>query len=89
MLAWAQAHRDLFTDRAYAALLLSVVAAMAAPHRDRTAFRILLHQARHGGHPSLVDYLTYLQIWLIPGGVRRRIRDAVLGRAGRVVLPRG
>lgn len=89
MLRWAEAHRELFTDRAFAALLLSIVAAMAAPHRDRIAFRTLLQQARRRGRPTLVDYLTYLQIWLIPGGARRRIRDAVLGRGGHAIVPPG
>jgi len=28
----------------------------------------------------VLDYLTFLQIWLVPTGLRRAVRDAVLSR---------
>ena len=80
MLAWARAQRELFTPRAYAALLLSVVAAMAAARRDPRAFVPLLAEAYRAGRPTARDVLTYLQVWLVPRALRRRLRDRVLGR---------
>lgn len=80
MVAWARARHELLTPRAYAALLLSVVAAMAAARHDARAFLPLLIEAYRGGRPAARDLLTYLQIWLVPRGLRRRLRDRALGR---------
>lgn len=77
-LLWARRRRDLFTARAYGALLLSIIADMAASG-DRHGFRVLLWEARRDGDPSLIDYLTYLQIWLVPPHVRRWLGGLVLG----------
>ena len=79
-LAWLRRSRALFTARAYAAHLMSVIASMAAPTRSVKVFWTLLREARGNGRPSAIDYLTFVQIWLIPPNVRRRLRDAVLGR---------
>jgi glycosyltransferase involved in cell wall biosynthesis len=86
-LAWARALRPLFTRRAYAAIVLSVISSMAAPTRSVRAFATLLREAWLHGRPGPLDYLTFLQVWLIPPGLRRSLRDAVLGR--RAAQPGG
>jgi hypothetical protein len=82
-LEWLRASRDLFTRRAYAALTMSVISAMAAPTGGARAFWTLLREAHGYGRPGLVDYVTFVQVWLVPQGLRRRVRDAVLGRRER------
>jgi hypothetical protein len=62
---------------------MSVVGSMAAETRDGKVFRELLREARRYGDPKLLDYLTFLQVWLVPGGMRRKVRDFVLGRRAR------
>jgi glycosyltransferase involved in cell wall biosynthesis len=79
-LAWLRRSRALFTPRAYAAITMSVISSMAAPTRSASVFRTLLREARHHGRPGAVDYLTLLQIWLIPPTLRHRVREAVLTR---------
>jgi glycosyltransferase involved in cell wall biosynthesis len=79
-LEWLRRSRPLVTRRAYAALAMSVVSSMAAPTRDFRVFRTLLREARQHGRPGLMDYVTFLQIWAIPPGLRRRLRDLVLRR---------
>jgi glycosyltransferase involved in cell wall biosynthesis len=79
-LEWARSIRHLFTPRAYAAFTMSVISSLAAHTRSRRVFRTLLREARDHGRPRPIDYLTYLQIWLIPPQLRRRLRDLVLGR---------
>ncbi|QSB14425.1 glycosyltransferase family 2 protein [Natronosporangium hydrolyticum] len=79
-LGWLQRSRPLFTRRAYAAITMSVISSMAAPTRSVTAFRTLLREARRHGQPGALDYLTFLQIWLTPAQLRRRVRDLMLKR---------
>jgi glycosyltransferase involved in cell wall biosynthesis len=79
-LEWIRANRSLFTPRAYAALTMSVIAAMAAPTGSARAFRTLLREARRHGRPGLLDYITFMQIWLVPQRLRRGLRDLFLGR---------
>ncbi|BCY07136.1 glycosyltransferase family 2 protein [Actinoplanes sp. L3-i22] len=79
-LAWLRDSRPLFTPRAYAAFAMSVLGSMAATTRSFAVFREVLAEARRNGRPGLVDYLTYLQIWALPPGLRHRLRDAVLSR---------
>ncbi|MBG0567200.1 glycosyltransferase family 2 protein [Actinoplanes aureus] len=78
---WLRANRELFTPRAYAAFTLSVMSSMAAPSRQARHFRELLAEARGNGRPGALDYLTHLQIWALPPGLRRRVRDLIVGRA--------
>lgn len=78
--AWLRANRQLFTPRAYAALVMSVISSMAAPTRSARVFGMLLREARRHGRPGVLDYLTFLQIWLIPPRLRASLRDRVLGR---------
>jgi glycosyltransferase involved in cell wall biosynthesis len=81
--AWLRAGRDLFTPRAYAAITMSAISAMAAPTRSPRVFWSLLTDAVRHGRPGLLDYVTFLQVWLVPQGVRRRLRDLALGRRDR------
>jgi glycosyltransferase involved in cell wall biosynthesis len=80
-LEWLRANRSLMTPRAYSALLMSVISSMAAPTRSPTVFRTLLREARRHGRPGAIDYLTFLQIWLLPPHLRHAVRDRVLGRS--------
>jgi glycosyltransferase involved in cell wall biosynthesis len=79
-LDWLRANRELFTPRAYAAFTMSVLSSMAAPTRSGRVFRELLSEARSHGRPGPIDYVTFLQIWALPPAVRRRLRDAIVGR---------
>jgi glycosyltransferase involved in cell wall biosynthesis len=79
-LEWLRANRELFTPRAYAAFTMSVLSSMAATTRSPKVFRELLREARGYGRPGATDYVTFLQIWAIPPGLRRSLRDAIVGR---------
>jgi glycosyltransferase involved in cell wall biosynthesis len=77
---WLKESRTRVTPRAYAALAMSVVSSMAASTHSPRVFVALLREAVRHGKPSALDYLTFLQVWLVPSGVRRVLRDAVLSR---------
>jgi hypothetical protein len=79
-LEWLRSSRPLLTPRAYAAIAMSIVSAMAATTRDPRVFASLLREARRHGRPSAIDYLTHCQIWLIPPNLRRGLRDRLLQR---------
>lgn len=79
-LAWIRASRSLFTARAYAALIMSVISAMAAPTRSPAVLWTLMREARARGRPRALDYVTTAQVWLLPPRLRRWLRDLVLGR---------
>jgi glycosyltransferase involved in cell wall biosynthesis len=81
-LDWLRESRDLFTPRAYAAFILSVLSSMAATSRDSRVFRELLREAREYGDPGAIDYVTHAQIWALPPHVRAALRDKVLGLRG-------
>jgi glycosyltransferase involved in cell wall biosynthesis len=77
---WLKESRSRMTPRAYAALAMSVVSSVAAPTRDPRVFAAVLGEAVRHGRPGALDYLTFLQIWLMPTGLRRAVRDSVLRR---------
>jgi glycosyltransferase involved in cell wall biosynthesis len=79
-LEWLEETRPRVTPRAYAALAMSVVSSMAATSNDPRVFVHLLLQVRRHGRPGLLDYLTFLQVWLIPPRLRRTVRDLALNR---------
>lgn len=85
-LEWLRRSRPLLTKRAYAALAMSVVSSMAATTHSPKVFCTVLAEARRHGRPGLIDYVTYLQIWLIPPRLRAILRDRLLGR-GRTARP--
>ncbi|MEV7228197.1 glycosyltransferase family 2 protein [Polymorphospora sp. NPDC051019] len=82
-LEWLRRSRPLLTPRAYAAITMSVVSSMAAHTRSPRVFRTLLREARRHGRPGPLDYVTFLQVWLIPPQLRRSVRDLILKRRGR------
>jgi hypothetical protein len=82
-LEWLRRSRPLVTRRAYSALAMSVVSSMAATTRSPRVCSMLLREARRHGQPRAIDYVTFLQIWLLPPEVRRAVRDRVLGRRSR------
>ena len=77
---WLRESRTRVTPRAYAALAMSLVSSVAAPTRDPRVAGAVLREAVRYGRPGVLDYLTFLQIWLMPSGLRRAVRDAVLSR---------
>jgi glycosyltransferase involved in cell wall biosynthesis len=79
-LQWLQETRPRVTPRAYAALAMSVVGSMAAASHSPRVFFDLLREARRHGKPSFTDYVTFLQVWLVPAGPRRVVRDYFLSR---------
>jgi glycosyltransferase involved in cell wall biosynthesis len=82
-LEWLEETRPRVTPRAYAALAMSVVSSMAATSNDPRVFVHLLLQVRRHGRPGPLDYLTFLQVWLVPPGLRRSVRDFALARRRR------
>ena len=78
---WMRTNRDLFTRRAYAAGVMSIVSSMAAPSHDPRAFIALVRDAARHGDPAMIDYVTFLQVWALPQGLRRYVRERVLSRA--------
>lgn len=79
-LEWLQRSRPLMTPRAYAAIMMSVISSMAAPTHSPKVFATLLRDARRNGRPGALDYLAYLQIWMIPQQLRAGLRDRILKR---------
>jgi len=79
-LDWLRRSRRLMTPRAYSAITMSVISSMAATTRSPKVFRMLLTEARQHGRPGPIDYVTFLQIWLIPPDLRRSLRDRILSR---------
>jgi glycosyltransferase involved in cell wall biosynthesis len=86
-LEWLRRMRPLVTPRAYAALAMSVISSMAAPTRSPRVFWTLLREAQRHGRPYPIDYLTFLQIWLIPPDLRRILRDKLRGSKDRHNFP--
>jgi glycosyltransferase involved in cell wall biosynthesis len=86
-LEWLRATRPLVTPRAYGALALTVVSSWAATSGSPRVFFGLLREARRNGRPGPLDYLTHLQVWLIPTGLRRVLRDKVLTRRRPATAP--
>ncbi|MEV6969363.1 glycosyltransferase family 2 protein [Hamadaea sp. NPDC051192] len=79
-LDWLRRNESLVTKKAYAAIVMSVVSSMAAPTHSLKVFWMLLREAQRKGRPGFIDYVTFLQIWLIPPALRRTLRDKALSR---------
>jgi glycosyltransferase involved in cell wall biosynthesis len=80
---WITANRELFTPRAYAAVQMGLVSSLAAPIRDRRAFRMIAREAFRHGEPHLLELVTFAQVWLVPQRLRHAIRDLVTRRSRR------
>lgn len=76
---WLRETRPRVTKKAYAALAMSAVSSMAVSSRSPKVALMLFREA-HKGRPGLLDYVTFAQIWLVPSGLRVKLRDAILGR---------
>ena len=77
---WLEETRSRVTPRAYAALAMSVVSSMAVASKSPRVCFHLFREAVVRGKPGATDYLTFMQIWLVPSGLRRVVRDKILGR---------
>ena len=75
---WIKENRRFFTPRAYAAFIMSILSDMAACERSFGNFRIFFQEARRHGRPGLLDFVIFLNIWLVPQALRRKIRDFFL-----------
>ena len=76
---WLKQSRPRLTSKAYAALAMSVVSSMAAPTRSPRVCLSILREARRNGRPSALDYVAFAQIWLVPQGLRHKVRDRLGG----------
>jgi glycosyltransferase involved in cell wall biosynthesis len=85
MLAWADQSRPLLTRRAYSGFCLIYLGSQAARHGHLSAFPLLLWRAFTRGSPTARQLAPYLAFWILPIGLRRRIR-AILS-AGRGLRP--
>jgi glycosyltransferase involved in cell wall biosynthesis len=72
---WIERVRSLVTPRAYAAFLLTVVAAIAARSGERRACWTLLKEALLKGRPAVIDLFLFCGMVAIPQGYRRRLRS--------------
>jgi glycosyltransferase involved in cell wall biosynthesis len=81
--AWALENRDLMVDRAFSALLMTIISNVAAREGDWKACWRLLRISMKQGKPSLTEYVLFGGMWLIPQRVRQGMRNAVLRVLGR------
>ena len=72
--AWIGEMRHLMTKRSYSGFCLCVVGPRAASEHDWTAAPYLLWAAFRHGAPTRLQLLTYIAFWIIPPGLRRRLR---------------
>lgn len=71
---WIERVRPLITPRAYAAFLLTVVAAGASQNGEKRGCLTILRQAIRRGRPAAIDLLLFCGMVAIPQGYRRRLR---------------
>lgn len=81
-LGWARHARPLISRRAFAAFLLTSVAAHAARRRDLTALWRLPREAVRFGRPKPRDFLLFAGVWLLPESLRARAGDTWGRRMG-------
>jgi glycosyltransferase involved in cell wall biosynthesis len=72
-LQYCRANRRLFTRRAYAAFVLHVVGSSAAAQRHLPAFGELLREAYRNGNPALVDLVSHVGNFFLPGRLQRGV----------------
>jgi hypothetical protein len=83
MLGWADDMGPLLTPRAYSGFCLIYLGSQAARQRDLAGFTTLLGRALRRGRPTPLQLLPFLAFWVVPAGVRPRLR-ALLTRARTV-----
>lgn len=82
-LEWLDRIRPLLTPRAYSGFCLAVVGPQAAREHAWPAFSLLMFKAFRNGAPRVRHVLIYFGFWLIPRGLRRRLRGRFRGRSQR------
>jgi glycosyltransferase involved in cell wall biosynthesis len=70
---------ELVTPRAYASFLLTILSAEAAEERSLRALWLLPREAARRGRPRLVDLLVCLGNFVLPRGLRARLRGTLAG----------
>jgi glycosyltransferase involved in cell wall biosynthesis len=83
---WVLERRNLFTPRAYAAFIMSLVSGSASRTRKPGIFWLLFKEAVRNGRPAFIDYLVFGYIWFIPQAIRRHTRNFLLGKSSTVIL---
>jgi glycosyltransferase involved in cell wall biosynthesis len=82
-LDWINATRHSISRRAYSGFCLTVIARHIAKGGHLSDFiRTLALAFRHGA-PTPTQLLVYLAAWLVPNGVRHRVRHGVSGMPGK------
>ena len=79
MLVWARASRPLLTRRAYSGFCLIYLGSQAARRRDWRGVPVLLWQALRYGSPRAMHLAAFAGFWLVPAGVRQRLRGRLQG----------
>ena len=79
MLGWAKASRPLLTRRGYSGFTLIYLGSQAARRRDWLGVPILLWHAFRHGTPRPMHIAAFAGFWLVPVGVRQRLRARLQG----------
>ncbi len=74
MLAWADGVRDMLTARAYSGFCLVYLGSQAARTRQWQGLPVLLWRAFRSGSPTPAQLAAFFAFWIIPMGLRRRLR---------------
>ncbi len=80
MLRWADRNRGHLTRRAYSGFCLIYLGSQAARRADYPAFPTLLRRAFVHGAPTPWQVLPFLAFWVLPFGLRQRVRAWAAGR---------
>lgn len=75
VLEWAEANRQLLSPSSYAGFLLQTVGGEPAAKKSTIRGRLLMSALKYG-RPSVVGLATFASHWLLPIGLRRRVRRA-------------
>ena len=74
---WVRSHRSRLTRSAYSGfLLISLASEAAREHAWRACMPILVEAVVHG-RPTLRQVLRFFIMWLVPSGLRRRLRIVI------------
>lgn len=82
-LQWIRERRHLMTPRAYTSLMLVRVGGLAAAAREPAGAWVAWREARSVGRPRLRDVVLLLGKWILPSGLRRRLRARWAGSRAR------
>jgi glycosyltransferase involved in cell wall biosynthesis len=82
-LEWIRSHRARLSRRAYSGFVLISLTSEAASQGAWSAFFPIVREAFVFGSPTLVQIFRFCCMWLMPKGLRQRIRLAVYERSPR------